>query len=177
MWEFLEEPGASDDAHGVGEDWRGKHAARHPELAMIIQPAGEMFIARCPELGIACRGYSEEDARANLAQDVEIFFEAAEQAEEFAAGTEHCEGDSDEADGMRPEYDFSGGVRGKYRQQLTAIVEREGREGNGFVSLYPELDIASQGDTPEEACGNVAEALEWFFEAADESEVRRRLEH
>jgi hypothetical protein len=33
-------------------------------------------------------------------------------------------------DGMRPEYDFSGGVRGKYAerygQQLTAVVEREG---------------------------------------------------
>jgi hypothetical protein len=37
---------------------------------------------------------------------------------------------SGEADEMRPEYDFSGGVRGKYaecyRQQLTAVVEREG---------------------------------------------------
>ena len=30
--------------------------------------------------------------------------------------------------------------------QLTAIIERE---GNGYVSLCPELDIASQGDTIE----------------------------
>lgn len=76
---------------------------------------------------------------------------------------------------MRPEYDFSGGVRGKYaegyRQQLTAIVERE---GDGFVSLGPELDIASQGDTPEEARANLEEALELFFEIADDSEVCRR---
>ena len=78
---------------------------------------------------------------------------------------------------MRPEYDFSGGVRGKYakryHQQLTAIVERE---GDGFVSLCPELDIASQGDTAEEARANLEEALELFFEVADESEVRRRTQ-
>ncbi len=29
------------------------------------------------------------------------------------------------------------------KRQLTAIIERE---GNGYVSLCPELDIASQGD-------------------------------
>ncbi len=33
-------------------------------------------------------------------------------------------------------------------RQLTAIIEREGK---GYVSLCPELDIASQGDTIEEA--------------------------
>ena len=78
---------------------------------------------------------------------------------------------------MRPEYDFSGGVRGKYaeryRQQITATVERE---GDGFVSLCPELDIASQGDTAEEARANLEVALELFFEVAEESEVRRRTQ-
>jgi predicted RNase H-like HicB family nuclease len=48
------------------------------------------------------------------------------------------------------------------------------REGNGFVSLCPELDIASQGDTAAEARANLEEALELFFEVADESELRRR---
>jgi predicted RNase H-like HicB family nuclease len=33
-------------------------------------------------------------------------------------------------------------------QQFTAIIERE---GDGYVSLCPELDIASQGDTVEQA--------------------------
>jgi predicted RNase H-like HicB family nuclease len=78
---------------------------------------------------------------------------------------------------MRPEYDFSGGGRGKYaeryRQQLTAMVERE---GDGFVSLCPELDIASQGETAEEARANLEEALELFLEIADESEVRARTQ-
>jgi predicted RNase H-like HicB family nuclease len=78
-------------------------------------------------------------------------------------------------DEMRPEYDFSGGVRGKYAerygQQLGAIIMRE---GDGFISFSPELDIASQGATAEEARANLEEALELFFECADESEVRRR---
>ena len=56
--------------------------------------------------------------------------------------------------------------------QMTAVIERE---GDGFVSLCPELDIASQGDTIEEARTNLIEALELFFESADESEVARRL--
>jgi predicted RNase H-like HicB family nuclease len=46
------------------------------------------------------------------------------------------------------------------KRQLTAIIERE---GNGYVSLCPELDIASQGDTIEEARKNLQEALELFF--------------
>jgi predicted RNase H-like HicB family nuclease len=56
--------------------------------------------------------------------------------------------------------------------QLTAIIERE---GDGFFSLCPELDIASQGTTVEEARLNLIEALELFFETADASEVDRRL--
>ena len=32
--------------------------------------------------------------------------------------------------------------------KLTAIIERE---GSGYVSLCPELDIASQGDSVEQA--------------------------
>jgi predicted RNase H-like HicB family nuclease len=46
------------------------------------------------------------------------------------------------------------------QKQLTAIIERE---GNGYVSLCPELDIASQGNTIEEARVNLREALELFF--------------
>jgi len=43
--------------------------------------------------------------------------------------------------------------------KLTAIIERE---GNGYVSLCPELDIASQGDSIEEARDNLRGALELF---------------
>lgn len=55
---------------------------------------------------------------------------------------------------------------------LTATIWRE--EG-GYVSLCPELDIASQGDTVEEARANLQEAVDLFFETADASEVAERL--
>ncbi len=57
-------------------------------------------------------------------------------------------------------------------RQLTAIVERE---GDGYVALCPELDVASQGDTVAEARDNLAEALTLFFETASQGEVDRRL--
>ena len=56
-------------------------------------------------------------------------------------------------------------------KKLTAIIERE---GNGFVSLCPELDVASQGDTIDEAKKNLQEALELFFETASPEEVKTR---
>ena len=59
----------------------------------------------------------------------------------------------------------------KYKQ-FTAIIERE---GNGYVSLCPEFDIASQGDTVEKARANLTEALELFFEHASESEINERF--
>ena len=58
-------------------------------------------------------------------------------------------------------------------QKFTAIIEKE--EG-GYVSLCPELDIASQGDTIEEAKSNLTEAIELFLEVADPSEINQRLE-
>lgn len=57
-------------------------------------------------------------------------------------------------------------------QQFTAIIERE---GSGYVSFCPQLDIASQGETVEDARKNLIEALELFFETADSTEVKTRL--
>ena len=57
-------------------------------------------------------------------------------------------------------------------KQLTAIIERE---QDSYVALCPELDIASQGDTIEEARENLREALELFFETASPEEVRERF--
>ena len=59
----------------------------------------------------------------------------------------------------------------KRTHQLTAIIERE---GNGYVSLCPELDVASQGKTIEEARQNLQEAVELFFQTADPAEIERR---
>ncbi|MEP7364170.1 MAG: type II toxin-antitoxin system HicB family antitoxin [Acidobacteriota bacterium] len=57
-------------------------------------------------------------------------------------------------------------------RQMTAIIERE---DDGFVALCPELDIASQGASIEEARANLVEALTLFFEMASSSEVSRRF--
>jgi len=56
--------------------------------------------------------------------------------------------------------------------QLTAVIERE---GDGYVSLCPELDIASQGDSIPSARANLLEAVQLFFEAASPEEVKGRL--
>lgn len=55
---------------------------------------------------------------------------------------------------------------------LTAIIERE---DDGYVSLCPELDVASQGNTIEEARENLREAVELFLECASPEEAKSRL--
>jgi len=56
--------------------------------------------------------------------------------------------------------------------RLTALIERE---GDGYVALCPEIDVASQGNSIEEARKNLLEALELFFESASPEEVKQRL--
>jgi len=58
-------------------------------------------------------------------------------------------------------------------RRLTAVIERE---SDGYVALCPEFDIASQGDTVEEARANLTEALTLFYEDADVSEVEGRYQ-
>ena len=57
-------------------------------------------------------------------------------------------------------------------RRLTAIIERE---DDGFVALCPEMDVASQGNSIEEARANLTEALTLFFETADPSEIEQRF--
>lgn len=57
-------------------------------------------------------------------------------------------------------------------RQLTAVIERE---GDGYVALSPEVDVAGQGDTVDQARENLREALELFFETASPEEVKERL--
>ena len=57
-------------------------------------------------------------------------------------------------------------------RRLTAIIERE---DDGFVALCPALDVASQGNSIEEARTNLIEALTLFLETADPSEIEKRF--
>ena len=56
--------------------------------------------------------------------------------------------------------------------RVTAIIERE---GDGYVALCPEYDVASQGESIEDARFNLIEALTLFFESADAAELNRRF--
>ena len=57
-------------------------------------------------------------------------------------------------------------------RSFTAIIEKDGDQ---YVGLCPELDIASQGPTRESALSNLKEAVDLFLETADPEEVSRRL--
>lgn len=57
-------------------------------------------------------------------------------------------------------------------RHLTAIIEKE---GDGYVAICPEVDIASQGDSVAEARANLKEALDLFFETASPQEIEARL--
>ena len=52
---------------------------------------------------------------------------------------------------------------------FSAIIEREDR---WFVALCPELDVASQGKTTDEALKNLKEAIQLYLENASKSELR-----
>lgn len=54
---------------------------------------------------------------------------------------------------------------------FTAILEKE---GDLYVALCPELDIASQGHSLEAAKANLKEAVELFLECADPAEIESR---
>ncbi|HLF34111.1 MAG TPA: type II toxin-antitoxin system HicB family antitoxin [Cyclobacteriaceae bacterium] len=60
----------------------------------------------------------------------------------------------------------------KNYKQFTAIIEHK---DDAYVSLCPELDIASQGTRVEEARENLKEAIELFFETAAQEEIQERL--
>ena len=51
---------------------------------------------------------------------------------------------------------------------FTAIITEE---DGSFVALNPETDVASQGDTVNEALTNLKEALGLYFEETDEKTV------
>ncbi len=58
--------------------------------------------------------------------------------------------------------------------KLTAVIERE---GDGYSALCPEIDVASQGMTVDEARANLREAADLFFESASEAKVEERLHY
>jgi len=58
------------------------------------------------------------------------------------------------------------------KTKFTAILRFE---EDMVVALSPELDIASQGETPKEALSNLKEAVALFLENASPAELEGRL--
>jgi predicted RNase H-like HicB family nuclease len=56
--------------------------------------------------------------------------------------------------------------------KLTVLLEPD--EEGGFTALCPELDVASQGDTEDEAADNLREAVDLLLETAQREEIQRR---
>jgi predicted RNase H-like HicB family nuclease len=56
---------------------------------------------------------------------------------------------------------------------LSAVLNPE--DSGGYVALCPELDIASQGESIDDAIQNLKEAVEGFFEVASREEIESRL--
>ena len=56
---------------------------------------------------------------------------------------------------------------------LSAVLNPE--DSGGYVALCPELDIASQGESIDDAVQNLKEAVEGFFEVASREEIESRL--
>ena len=57
-------------------------------------------------------------------------------------------------------------------QRFTAIIEREDYT---YVTLCPELDIASQGESAFEALNNLKEAIGLLLDSASPHEIQDRL--
>lgn len=56
--------------------------------------------------------------------------------------------------------------------KLTFVLEPD--HDGGYSAICPELDVASQGDTEEEATINLREAVDLLLETAPREEVARR---
>ena len=67
--------------------------------------------------------------------------------------------------------------RNYHIMKLTVTVEKEELSDGSpvYVALCPELDIASQGETQQEARMNLNEAVHLFLEDADDAELGRRF--
>jgi predicted RNase H-like HicB family nuclease len=58
-------------------------------MTMVIEREGDGYVAFCPEIDIASQGNTVAEARANLKEAVELFFETASPAE--ISGRRHSE--------------------------------------------------------------------------------------
>ncbi len=56
-------------------------SAKSIQLTAVIEREDDWFVATCPEVDVVSQGKTIEEARANLLEAVELFFEAASPSE------------------------------------------------------------------------------------------------
>ena len=59
----------------------------------------------------------------------------------------------------------------------STFMAHPGKEGDLYVALCPEFDVASQGATVEEATANLKEAVEFFLESVAATIIELPLKH
>jgi len=71
-----------------------------------------------------------------------------------------------------------GKIGDKMKEAVAGYIDVEivvTKEGNQYSSWCPELDIASCGDSPEEAVRNLGDALELYLSTLEEEGERERV--
>lgn len=58
-----------------------KEMKRHQQFTAIIEREGDGYVALCPELDISSQGNTVEEARQNLTEALELFFQHASDSE------------------------------------------------------------------------------------------------
>ncbi|HYW10688.1 MAG TPA: type II toxin-antitoxin system HicB family antitoxin [Longimicrobium sp.] len=87
MWELMEQPDAPEGGDQMGDrnDFsggvRGKYPARHSDFTLIVEPDGDGFVSFCDEFDVWSQGATAEEARANLAEALELFLETVDEDE------------------------------------------------------------------------------------------------
>ena len=51
------------------------------QLTAIIEREDDLYVALCPDVDIVSQGHTVEEARANLIEALELFFESADRSE------------------------------------------------------------------------------------------------
>ena len=61
-----------------------KQLKTNHNFTIVIEKEDDMYVSLCPELDIASQGYSIEEAKANLKEAIELYYEFASENERFS---------------------------------------------------------------------------------------------
>jgi len=68
-------------AYNCAKNWRNIMSTKSFQLTAVIERDKDWFVATCPEVDVVSQGKNIEEARSNLLEAVELFFEVASPSE------------------------------------------------------------------------------------------------